>query len=111
MAKNDARKLNVVSPNLKTRKKLLPINPLVFVSESNIGQIKASGITFETVGQKIFGLVSLPSVWTFPFFGVSADLFRLYLKAKSRKPLVNRWGKQILEAAYKVGINPNDKIL
>jgi predicted house-cleaning noncanonical NTP pyrophosphatase (MazG superfamily) len=96
----------------KTIRKLLPINPLVFVSEAKVARLPASAVSFELVGQKTFGLASLPTVWTLPFFGISAELFKRYESSpKRRKSFLNRWLKPILKASERVGILPNDEIL
>jgi hypothetical protein len=99
-------------PPSKTVRKLLPVNSLVFVSESKIARLNPNSISLEAVGQKTFGLSSLPEAWTLPFFGISAELFKRYESAqKNRRKILSRWTKSILTAAQRVGIKPNDEIL
>jgi hypothetical protein len=49
---------------------LLPCNSLTFVTETEILELKPQQIDFNSVGQKTFGLLSMPSEWTLPFFGI-----------------------------------------
>lgn len=96
----------------KTVARLLPINSLVFVSESQIEKLAINAIACKTVGQKTFGLLSLPREWTLPFLGVSAELCEQY-KANPRalKTILDKWSQLIIRAAKQVGINDVDEIL
>jgi predicted house-cleaning noncanonical NTP pyrophosphatase (MazG superfamily) len=103
----------MVKPRSKAAvRKLLPINQLVFVSESKVVKLPLNAISFEIVGQKTFGLTSLPEAWTLPFFGISAELFKFYESTpRNRRKLLDQWVEPISEAARLVGIAPSDEIL
>ena len=92
--------------------RLLPVNRLVFVSESKVVELAADAISCEIVGQKTIGLTSLPQGWTLPFFGISAELFQHYLSdKKARKKLVAKWLEPIMHASCLAKIDPADEIL
>ena len=96
----------------KTIRRLLPANSLVFVSETKITRLNPNAITLGVVGQKTFGLCSLPEVWTLPFFGISAELFKCYESVqKKRGKILSLWMKSILTAGQEVGIKPGDEVL
>src|ERR1035437_4259136 len=98
--------------NTKTTRRLLPINPLVFVAQSEVKKLKPGTITSDIVGQKTFGLLSLPAGWTLPFIGVSAELYKAFSSnLKGRKKLLSHWAGMISDAAQNVGISPADNIL
>lgn len=98
--------------NTKKARRLLPINPLVFVTPSEIKKLKPGNVALELVGQKTFGLLSLPSVWTLPFVGVSAELYKIYSSnTKGRKKLLPSWVEHIFDAAQRNGIKPTDNII
>mgnify|MGYP004621407397 FL=1 len=54
-----------------------PINNLVFVKRTEVKEIQANEITAKVVGEKAFGLTTLPAKWTLPFFVVSQELFKM----------------------------------
>jgi predicted house-cleaning noncanonical NTP pyrophosphatase (MazG superfamily) len=92
--------------------RLVPTNTIVFVSESKVVELAPDAISCENVGQKTFGLASLPQGWTLPFFGISAELFRRYASApKARKKLLTQWEGFIASAASQVGIDSADEVL
>jgi len=96
----------------KKRRRLLPINSLVFVTQSEVKALKPGKVASDIVGQKTFGLLSLPPIWTLPFIGVSAELYRTYSSdKKGRKRLISQWADIIADAARTVGMSPTDKIL
>lgn len=103
----------MVNPRSKAAiRKLSPINPLVFVSNPKVSKLPPHAISFEVVGQKTFGLTSLPEIWTLPFFGISAELFKCYESgSKKREKILSQWVRPIFEAAQQVGIASNDEIL
>ncbi len=93
-------------------RRLLPDRSVIFVSQSGVAELPPSAISLDNVGQKAFGLAALPSAWTLPFFGVSADLFRDYLaQPGKRDSLLTQWTKSIGDAAKQVGIQTADEIL
>lgn len=47
---------------------LKPINKILWVVKSGVETIDAEQICIERVGEKAFGLASLPAKWTLPFF-------------------------------------------
>jgi predicted house-cleaning noncanonical NTP pyrophosphatase (MazG superfamily) len=93
-------------------RRLAPANPLIFVSKAGVIELKTDTLSLDTVGQKTFGLLSLPAVWTLPFLGISADLYRNYSSKPGKRPqLLNRWSRLVADAASKVGIRATDDIL
>ena len=99
-------------PISKTNRKLFPINSLVFVSGSKVATFSSESVSFEVVGQKTFGLLSLPQIWTLPFFGISAELFKRYESTpREQRKILDQWIKPISEAARRVGIASGDEIL
>jgi hypothetical protein len=98
--------------NTKKTRRLLPINSLVFVTESEVERLKPGRIAADVVGQKTFGLLCLPAVWTLPFVGVSSELYQVYSSTpKGRKKLISHWSRMISDAAQNIGILSSDKIL
>lgn len=53
---------------------LKPINKILWVVKSGVETIDAEQICIERVGEKAFGLASLPAKWTLPFFVISDEL-------------------------------------
>ena len=51
---------------------LKPINKILWVVKSGVETIDAEQICIERVGEKAFGLASLPAKWTLPFFVISS---------------------------------------
>ena len=96
---------------LRKNTRLQPNNILLFVSESGVVELQPCAVLCEDVGQKAFGLASLPQTWTLPFFSVSSELFKSYSCGNTDKNiLLGRWTKLIIESALKVGIKPTDEI-
>ena len=90
---------------------LKPISSILWVSISGINTIDAEQITIDRVGEKAFGLASLPSKWTLPFFVVSDELFDNYAKNQSCDSLMLAWEPVIQAAAAQCKIAPDDQII
>ena len=90
---------------------LKPIRPILWVSLSGINTIDAEQITIDRVGEKAFGLASLPPKWTLPFFVVSDELFDSYVKNQSDDSLMLAWESLIQTAAAQCKIASDDQII
>src|ERR1022692_2819845 len=96
----------------RAKRRLLPKESIILVSGSSTAKLPPGAVCWNNVGQKAFGLSSLPPSWTLPFFGVSAELYRHYLnRSKTRGKILAKWTRSITAAGHTVGIEPNDEIL
>ena len=95
-----------------TGRRLLPANPVVIACETRVVNVSGDSLSLNDVGQKAFGLASLPGAWTAPFFCVSEGLYRRYCSASDGKTaLVRQWVPCIMEAAQSVGILTEEEVL
>lgn len=90
---------------------LKPINKILWVVKSGVETIDAEQICIERVGEKAFGLASLPAKWTLPFFVISDELFDDYTKAGTANDLMTAWGYAISLAAAQCKIELDDQII
>ncbi len=90
---------------------LKPINKILWVVKSGVETIDAEQICIERVGEKAFGLASLPAKWTLPFFVISDELFDDYTKAGTAYDLMTAWGYAISLAAAQCKIELDDQII
>lgn len=79
--------------------------------KSGVETIDAEQICIERVGEKAFGLASLPAKWTLPFFVISDELFDDYTKAGTANDLMTAWGYAISLAAAQCKIELDDQII
>ena len=91
--------------------KLHPINPVVWVEQTGVQIIDAERITRDFVGEKAFGVSSLPAKWTLPFFVISDKLFEDYSKKRDFENLVAQWHTVVNIAASRCGIAVDDQII
>lgn len=94
--------------------KRTPINNLVFVKRTEVKEIQANEITAKVVGEKAFGLTTLPAKWTLPFFVVSQELFKMCSEDKKDgcwERLENEWKDKIEKAAQMCGIFSEDDVI
>ena len=70
---------------------LHPIRPVVWVTQDGINVIDPSAATIELIGEKAFGLASLPEKWTLPFFVISDKLFNDYISEKNFEEMAHKW--------------------
>lgn len=92
---------------------LMPQNSILFVCTEGIKEIPSDSIRLEQVGEKAFGLSSLPKFWTIPFCVVSEELLSLYTKCpkKKRNQLLKFWIDQITIAALRIKIGHDNSII
>lgn len=76
-----------------TRMPLSPASAVVFVVGDKFSLLEPHEIAVEKIGQKAFGLASVPSVWTLPFFVVSGSL----------EPKLSSISSALVEAKFKKG--------
>ena len=90
---------------------MTPINPVLWVTGEDYELLPSTQIQPERVGEKAFGLASLPSKWTLPFFVVSDAMLKTYKTCKALKMLEDSWGNGIIKAAEACGIKRGDEII
>lgn len=90
---------------------LNPISPVVWVTQAGIEIINAEKVTIDLVGEKAFGLASLPAKWTLPFFVVSDKLFDGYIEKLEFEELTSKWEVAVFAAAKHCEIAPDDQII
>ena len=88
-----------------------PINAIIWVSNTGIKKIEPEEITIQLVGEKAFGLSTLPIKWTLPFFVVSDELFREYVVSEKFDTKDNNWERNIESVAKLCGIDKKDEII
>lgn len=88
-----------------------PINAIIWVSNTGIKKIEPEEITIQLVGEKAFGLSTLPIKWTLPFFVVSDELFREYVVSEKFNTKDNNWERNIESVAKLCGIDKKDEII
>ena len=93
------------------RHHLQPISSLLWVKSSDIEIISAEEVTLDRVGEKAFGLATLPARWTLPFFVISDELFDDYAEGRSTDYLFSKWNNAISSAAQRCEILPDDLII
>jgi len=83
------------------------------VDIKNVTEIAIESITPQKVGEKAFGLSSLPKAWTLPFIAVSPALFAVYASSDGTGPdeLVSPWADQIRAAAVLAGMKEDERII
>lgn len=92
---------------------LKPLSSLILVTDDGNITIPPESVTPELVGGKAFGLACLPKFWTLPFIVVSDKLLTLWTSVEegNQEQFLNRWAKQIFEAAVSVGIDEDAQII
>lgn len=92
---------------------LRPTSPVIYISADDVTEIPADEITVDLVGEKAFGVLALPRLWTLPFVVVSDKLFDDYVSsAINRRPLlIDKWIQHISAAARGIGLRPNEDII
>lgn len=90
---------------------LNPISPVVWVSQFGFEIINPERVSIELVGEKAYGLASLPVKWTLPFFVISDKLFDDYAEKRDFESLASAWETAVNSAAKYCEIVPNDQII
>lgn len=96
---------------MKRSSKLHPTNSVIWVTHTGIQTIDAQDATIDLIGEKAFGLASLPKDWTLPFFVVSDKMFDDYIENPSSKTLISKWSDNVIAAATSCGITPDDPVI
>lgn len=91
--------------------RLHPTNSVIWVTHTGIQTIDAQDVTIDLIGEKAFGLASLPKDWTLPFFVVSDKMFDDYIENPSFKTLISKWSDHVIAAATSCGITPDDPVI
>jgi len=71
---------------------------LCIVNKDNIEILKGDEIKKEKVGAKAYGLSTIPSVWTLPFFVISSEMYEMYISCQNINDLENLWKTNIFQA-------------
>ena len=90
---------------------LHPISPVVWVTQNDIETIDAEQVTIDLVGEKAFGLATLPAKWTLPFFVISDKMFDAYAEKRDFENLTSIWETVVNTAAARCGITSDDQII
>ena len=62
--------------------------------------LKGDEINKEIVGAKAYGLSTIPSAWTLPFFVISSEMYEMYVTDQNIESLEQVWCSQINEAMH-----------
>lgn len=96
----------------KTVLSLRPSNKILFVaSEDKYEEVLPESITQGLVGEKAFGLSSIPVSWGLPYVVVSKKFLAGYRASGNTAEYVSVWSKQIQAALTSLGFTPEDLIL
>lgn len=90
---------------------LHPIRPVVWVTQDGINVIDPSAATIELIGEKAFGLASLPEKWTLPFFVISDKLFNDYISEKNFEEMAHKWQNAVCSAAEYCEFSSDDQVI
>lgn len=91
--------------------KLKPINSVVWVTEGKCQTIVPEQVCMDVVGEKAYGIASLPSQWTLPFFVISGALFETYKIGHCFDESLQTWKQNVEKAAELCGISAQDSII
>ena len=81
----------------KLKPHLRPITPIKYISESEIVTLEPTAISKEVVGEKAFGLASLPPSWTLPFIVISDALLSEFRASTQKDKAIERYSARVLE--------------
>lgn len=90
---------------------LKPISPVIWVTQEGIEILNPEQVTIAHVGEKAFGLASLPAKWTLPFFVISDKLFDDYIEKHDIGNVTSKWDDMVNSAAMHCKISPEDQII
>lgn len=85
-----------------------PTRSLIRITPFETQTIAAQDISFQTVGEKAFGISCLPEPWTLPFLVVSSEHLSAYRNAatpSARQGIVQSISKAVLEALPRAGLS------
>ena len=71
---------------------------LCIVRKTGIEMLMDNNISIEDVGAKAFGLSTIPSAWTLPFFVISTEMYEMYISDTNLKALKEIWYQHIVNA-------------
>ena len=91
--------------------KLNPISPIIWAEHNCVKTIEPEEVSKELVGEKAFGLASIPTNWTLPFFVISDELFDAYIEKREIDSLAPNWEGAVTTAAVQCGIAPDDPVI
>ena len=73
-------------------------NSLCMVFKDRVEILTGDKINKEIVGAKAYGLSTIPSVWTLPFFVISSEMYEMYISIQNIETLEMAWYARIIEA-------------
>lgn len=88
-----------------------PLNSIIWVSEARVEVLSPEQLQRNIIGEKAFGLSSLPAQWTLPFFVLSDDLIREYKSGLDIETISQLWENSLNQAAMMCGITSDDLII
>ena len=91
--------------------KLKPINSVIWVTEDKCQTITPEQVCMDVVGEKAYGIASLPSQWTLPFFVISGTLLETYKIGRCFDESLRAWKQSVEKAAKLCGISAQDSII
>lgn len=90
---------------------LKPTQPVIKITPSGIISLPPEEISFESIGEKAFGISCLPEQWTLPFLVVSKDYLTLYRSAQDdfkRNQVIKNIKTEVLNTIELIGLLPSD---
>ena len=90
---------------------LKPICPVIWATRTNLEIIDTEHITLDRVGEKAFGLSSLPTKWTLPYFVISDKLFDDYVEDRNIENVTSKWTNGVMLLQYTAKSRPKIKLL
>lgn len=106
-------KVRLQRAEMESKSLFKPLYPVLFVSDEETVEIPPRSVTVDVVGEKAFGLLCLPKLWTLPFIVISGNLLSLFKKCSNedRDELLKSWNIQITAAMPLIGLNGEDPII
>lgn len=90
---------------------LKPINSVIWVTEDECKTIIPEQVCMDVVGEKAYGIASLPTKWTLPFFVISGALLDNYKIGHCFDESLHAWKQSVEKAAELCGLSANDPII
>lgn len=92
---------------------LQPLDGIWLVTQAGARWLEPLEISPQVVGAKAFGLITIPRVWTLPFFVIASDLFGIAKQSKGdpSSVLTGAFLESLFDVAKKTGIQTEDRVL
>jgi len=83
---------------------------LCIVYKDSIEILKGDKINKEKVGAKAYGLSTIPSIWTLPFFVISSEMYEMYVSCQNIEDIENLWKNNIFQAMHDMHFDSSQNI-